>query len=130
MTIGEMPLFAMLKTRMKWQSQRQNILAENVANSDLPGYKARDLTELKFDVPTSLGPQVTNANHISTGSSGQADLFSRNSPIFEITPSGNSVSLEDEMIKVGQNQQDYAAAATLYQKSIDVLRTAIGKRTG
>jgi flagellar basal-body rod protein FlgB len=130
MPIGEMPLFAMLRTRMKWHSERQNLLAENVANADVPDYKAKDLSELKFDVPTSLGPQITNAHHIGAGGMGQPDLFTRNSPIFEITPQGNSVSLEDEMIKIGQNQQDYQAAATLYQRSLDILRTAMGRRTG
>jgi flagellar basal-body rod protein FlgB len=129
MPIGEMPLFAMLRTRMKWHSERQGLLAENVANADVPDYKARDLAELKFDVPTSLGPQITDPRHIGPGSASQPDLFARNSPIYEVTPGGNSVSLEDEMIKIGQNQQDYQAAATLYQRSLDILRTAMGRRT-
>ena len=130
MSIGEMPLFTMLRTKMKWHSERQNVLAENVANADVPNFRAKDLAELKFDVPTSLGPQITNTRHIGLGSAHQPDLFTRNSPIYEITPQGNSVSLEDEMIKVGENQQDYQAAATLYQRSLDILRTAMGRRTG
>ncbi len=128
MPVGEMPLFAMLRTRMKWHTKRQDILAENVANADVPNYRAKDLAELKFDVPTSLGPQRTNPLHISASGNSQPDLFARNAPIFEITPEGNSVSLEDEMIKIGQNQQDYQAAATLYQRSLDVLRLAVSRR--
>jgi flagellar basal-body rod protein FlgB len=130
MPVGEMPLFAMLRTKMKWHSERQNILAENVANADMPRYAAKDLAELKFEVPVSLGPQRTNPLHMAGSGPSQPDLFSINSRAFEVTPQGNSVSLEDEMIKVGQNQQDFQAVATLYQKSIDILRTAMGRRTG
>jgi flagellar basal-body rod protein FlgB len=38
------------------------------------------------------------------------------------------VVLEDEMMKVAANQMDYQAAATLYQRSIGLLKTAVGKR--
>ena len=47
---------------------------------------------------------------------------------FETTPSGNGVNLEDEMMKVAQNNQDYQLAATLYQKSLGLMKTAIGRR--
>ena len=43
-------------------------------------------------------------------------------------PSGNSVSLEDEMIKIADTQADYQAVATLYSKSLSLLKIAIGKR--
>lgn len=130
MPTGDIPLFSMLKARMKWHNQRQNVLAENVANADVPNYKSRDLKELKFDVPVSLGPQRTNVNHIGfSGNGTQPDLFTRQSSIFETTPAGNSVSLEDEMLKLGQNQQDYQAAATLYQKSLKMLSIATGRRS-
>ena len=52
----------------------------------------------------------------------------RNARRFETTPSGNAVNLEDEMLKAAQNQSDYALAASLYQKSLQMLRTAVGKR--
>lgn len=130
MPMSDMPLFTMLRTKMKWHSERQNVLAENVANADMPGYRAQELSELKFDVPVSLGPQRTSLSHLGAGGIGsQPDLFRRDTMAFEITPQGNSVSLEDEMIKIGENQQDYQAAATLYQRSLDILRTALGKRT-
>jgi flagellar basal-body rod protein FlgB len=42
-------------------------------------------------------------------------------------PSGNAVSLEDEMLKAGDNQAAYQLAASLYQKSLLTLRIAVGK---
>ena len=48
---------------------------------------------------------------------------------FEITPEGNGVTLEDEMMKVTTNLMDYQAATSLYQKSIKILRTAMGRQS-
>jgi flagellar basal-body rod protein FlgB len=47
---------------------------------------------------------------------------------FEITPEGNGVTLEDEMMKVTTNMMDYQAATSLYQKSISIIRLALGKQ--
>ena len=47
---------------------------------------------------------------------------------FEIRPTGNAVSLEDEMMKVAANQMDYQAATSLYSRSLGLIKTAIGKR--
>ncbi len=46
---------------------------------------------------------------------------------FERTPSGNAVNLEDEMMKTAQNAQDYQLAASLYQKSLALMKIAIGR---
>ena len=46
----------------------------------------------------------------------------------ETRPTGNAVSLDDEMLKVAQNQMDYQAATSLYTRSLGLLKTAMGKR--
>jgi flagellar basal-body rod protein FlgB len=46
---------------------------------------------------------------------------------FETRPAGNAVTLEDEMQKVAANQMDYAAATSLYSKSLHLLKMAVGK---
>jgi flagellar basal-body rod protein FlgB len=45
-----------------------------------------------------------------------------------VRPSGNAVDLTDEMMKLAANQMDYQAATTLYSKSLNLLKTALGKR--
>jgi flagellar basal-body rod protein FlgB len=127
-SVGGLPLFDMLRTRMRWHNQRQAVLAENVANADTPGFRGRDLRPLAFE-PGTTGPRVTDARHIATMGAAGADMTARRAQSFETTPRGNSVVLEDEMIKVGQNAQDYQAAASLYQRGIGMLRTAIGRRS-
>ena len=46
---------------------------------------------------------------------------------FQTRPAGNAVSLEDQMLQVSANQMDYAAATSLYSRSLRLLKMAVGK---
>jgi len=134
MSINDLPVLSALRTKMEWHQERQRILSENVANSDTPNFKPRDLVEPKFDragAPAgtmgALPMMRTSASHIAP-SGGGADSFDQNKRAgFETRPAGNAVNLEDEMLKASANQMDYAAVTSLYSKSIHLLKTAIGK---
>ena len=64
---------------------------------------------------------------LSSGLPGAAQPRPGKRPDVETRPAGNSVNLEDEMMKVSANQMDYAAVTSLYSKSLHLLKTAIGK---
>jgi len=49
MDLNEIPLFRALGQRMSWLTRRQEVLAQNIANADTPGYVPRDLDPLDFD---------------------------------------------------------------------------------
>lgn len=127
MAIGGLPLFDALKQRMSWHHARQKVLAENVANSDTPGFRPMDVkTPSSGGSGGGLQLARTSAGHVAVGgATGGADSMKQRR--FETTPSGNGVNLEDEMMKVAQNNQDYQMAATLYQKSLGLMKTAIGR---
>jgi flagellar basal-body rod protein FlgB len=132
--IGDIPLLAAIKGRMQYHQSRQKLLAENVANADSPGYKPRDLKPFdaalaaqRADVTGSTGPVRTDPRHIGAGGSG-GGIGSKRSNVFETTGSGNSVNLEDEMMRMAQNNSDYQMATTLYGKSLSYLKIALGKR--
>lgn len=135
MTIAQMPLLAALADKMRWHQARQTILAENVANADTPGFRPSDLKAYSFEEhlkAADLGQvatMATDANHfsISSGSS-SAGFEASSSRDFEVTPSGNAVSLEDEMMKVSANQMDYQAITALYTRSLRLIRTALGRQ--
>jgi len=133
--LSDIPVFSVLKARMHWHQARQKVLAENVANADSPGYRRRDLQSFDAMVGgvtrTSLGGGVamqrTTPMHLASfDQTGGYD--ERKGRGFETTPSGNSVSLEDEMMKIADNQGQYQLATTLYAKSLSYLRTALGRR--
>ena len=132
MSISDIPGMAVLRTRMQWHQERQRVLAENVANSDTPNFKPRDLVEPKFDsagTPGSMGSLAmmrTTGNHIAP--SGGVESFEQNGKVgFETRPAGNAVNLEDEMLKSADNQMDYAAVTSLYSSRLHLLKVAIGK---
>jgi flagellar basal-body rod protein FlgB len=134
MAISDLPTLSILRTKMQWHEERQRVLAENVSNSNTPNFKPRDLVEPKFEVgsgkidggATTLAMARTSTSHIAA--EGADPSFDQNSHAGFLTrPAGNSVSLEDEMLKVSSNQMDYAAVTSLYSKSLQLLKTAIGK---
>jgi flagellar basal-body rod protein FlgB len=130
MPISDIPIFSMLKARMQWHQERQHVLSENVSNSDMPNYRPRDLTELKFEtsIPPALPPLTlarTDSGHIEGAVS--ASQFPENQRVgYDIRPAGNAVNLEDEMMKVASNQMDYQAATALYTRSLGLIKIALG----
>lgn len=132
MAITDLPLFSMLRTRMHWHQERQRLLSENVANSDTPNFRPRDLAPLQFDRSApklaSIGLERTETGHIASSNGGSSRFQISQFGGYEVRPAGNGVNLEDEMIKVAANQMDYQAATTLYTRSLGLIKTAIGKR--
>ncbi len=141
MELGDIPLFAMLKSRLGYLSDRQRVIAENVANANTPGYKARDLKAFSFQahvqaasgavVATPAGVMaVTQPGHMQpkgVGSSGAKAVKAADS---EVTLDGNGVVLEDEMVKLTQARMDYDAAIGFYQQSLSMLKMAVRKPGG
>lgn len=141
--IHDLSTFAALKQRMRFLQSRQKVLAENVANADTPGYKPKDIAQIGID-PASRGADATrrmavahynqaaglmttSAMHINPAANG-AGTVDRGAS-YETRPSANAVTLEDEMLKVSQNQIDFQTAANLYQRGLATLKTAIGRRS-
>jgi flagellar basal-body rod protein FlgB len=131
MDLPDVPLLSMLRERMNWLHQRQDVLSENVANADTPGYVARDLKPLDFEQAlsnTTNGATLvtTNARHIALTPSHMSTFEDHEAPDQESTPNGNSVALEAEMVKVSDTQAQFQAAANIYAKAMTLMKTAIG----
>ena len=133
MNIADVPLLGMLRERMSWLNARQDILSQNVANADSPGYLAQDLKAPDFaemvkragGESNSSGLTVTDPHHIALSNT-QTGYAGTDSPDTEASSTGNTVSLEQEMIKVADTQAQYQAATNLYSKALSMMRTAIG----
>jgi len=132
MPISDISSLSALRTRMHWAQERQRLLAENVANADTPGFRPRDLAPLSQSADAApsamLAMATTNPAHVSGSDGAHAAFALSRGQKFETRPTGNAVNLQDEMVKVAANQMDYQAAASLYSRSLALLKTAIGKR--
>jgi flagellar basal-body rod protein FlgB len=130
----KLQLLTALTEKMRWHQTRQTLLAENVANAETPGYRGKDLKA--FSIEDRMSPMsaatmstaATQPGHFSVSAGGTGGFDSRDLNSFEITPEGNGITLEDEMIKVSANQVDYQTITALYTRSLKLIRTALGKQ--
>ena len=134
MDVGQIPLFQLLTGRMSWLSSRQSVLAENVANGDTPNYVARDMTPVDFgellkQKRPAYAAMTTDVRHIAIRSSLSSPFPQQDATGEGGSPSGNVVSLEQEMIKLSDTQIQYQTATNLYQKAVNMFRTALGGRS-
>ena len=137
MAINDLPILSALRTKMQWHQERQRVLAENISNSNTPNFRPRDLVEPKFD---TKGATVGGGHGVAGDDAHLVQPYRRRPAAdkafsddggksgFLTRPAGNAVNLEDQMLKVSANQMDYAAATSLYSRSLGLLKTAIGKR--
>jgi flagellar basal-body rod protein FlgB len=106
---------------------RLGVIAQNVANADTPGYKARDLPDFGETYAATSGQQMraTRAGHFgqTSGDAPQDAVFSGGSA----SPNGNSVSLELEMVKSVEARQSHDMALAIYRATSDVIRASLGK---
>lgn len=134
MDFADTPLVSMLKRQMGWLSQRQSVLSQNVANADTPDYTPSDLKPIDFEkelrtsaAPVGNGLAMTRTNPMHMDMRRQSTIGQIKVRDKETDPTGNSVSLEEEMIKVADTQAKYQAASNLYAKTLTMMKTALGK---
>lgn len=107
-------LFGLASQQRSWLSARQALVAQNVANANTPGFQALDLAPFTKTLEASgLQLASTNGLHLSTTASGEAQTVQKPAETWETTHSGNSVSLELEMIKAGDIHTAYSLNASI-----------------
>ncbi|MGB9152306.1 MAG: flagellar basal body rod protein FlgB [Alphaproteobacteria bacterium] len=119
-------LFDLLQQKMSYLNQKQGVLAENVANADTPGYKQLELKPFAAALQqASIGMTVTDPRHIVPASMAGVNAKSFASKGTEVSPTGNSVDIEDQMMEVSKTAMDYQSATSMYHKMIGLLKIAI-----
>ncbi|MFB2532788.1 FlgB family protein [Paracoccus sp. p4-l81] len=120
-------LFNMSQAMARHAAARQDVAAQNTANADTPGYLARDLADFADSYQGAGGAlRQTRPGHLGT-SPGQVDLtaqVTRNA----MSPNGNAVSLEDEMVKSVAARREHDLALAIYKSSLGILRSSLGRR--
>ena len=134
MDVNEPALNIMMKGHMKYMTNRQTVLAQNIANIDTPGYKARELEKLDFkkmvDNQTSrLGMNLTSPLHIAGTLPDMGDFKSiKDRDTFETRPTQNNVVLEDQMGKISDTNAQFQLSSTMLKKFTSLYRTAAGNK--
>lgn len=137
MDLKSISLFSSLGQKMNWLTERQKVLAQNIANANTPGYIPKDLKKISFkahldqnNVSGGLRMQTTDARHMTAagGTKTNYEVKVEDAKFSMTSPDGNAVNLEDELIKMAETQMEYSTAINLYRKHVSMLKTAIGKR--
>ena len=136
MTIENIGLFQGLSAKMRYLNQRQTVISQNIANADTPNYKPQDLKPIDFGAvlesaqgkTKSVRLGGTDSEHFSARGKVLDDFSAKKqSHAYEVSPSGNAVILEEQMMKAAQTTMDYTMTSNLYMKNMNMLRTAIGQ---
>jgi flagellar basal-body rod protein FlgB len=131
------PILAGIRERMQNLSERQRVVATNIANSETPGYKARDVSEPDFAALVGgsgmvAKPRVQLTERMKSLGAiqpvGTGVILDKD--ISETKPDGNNVTLEDQLLKMGEIQADFTAMTSLYRKQMSMLKTAVSGRGG
>ena len=109
---------------------RQKVIAENVAHADTPGYQARDIADFASILGSdpAFCARMTRTGHIPFGADPHGFEPRAVSAFGAETPNGNSVSLEDQMVRAAEVRQEQDLALGVYSKALEVLRAAVSKR--
>lgn len=132
------PLFGVMRTKLGYLSERQSVLAKNVANADTPGYRAQDIKEPNFkEIARGMQPgqslpmHLTNKMHMTGGAKSLSIFEAEKRPTtYELNPNGNNVVIEEEMMRVAENQSEYQKTLSVYRKTVDLFKIALGKQGG
>ncbi|WP_245624152.1 flagellar basal body protein [Jannaschia donghaensis] len=104
-------------------ANRQGVIAANVANADTPGFRARDMAAFSPDDGFQL--RRTDARHMA-GQAGRAETFALKQAMAD--PNGNTVDLEDQVLRGIEASRAHNRAITVYRNNLDILRAALGRR--
>lgn len=101
-------LFDLASTQQNWLATRQAVVAQNIANANTPGYVAKEVAPFKavYD-QTQLELVSTSPGHMALDPLSADDATKDTSP-WEVVPSGNSVSMEREMLKANDVSREYS----------------------
>ncbi|MBI3419587.1 MAG: flagellar basal body rod protein FlgB [Proteobacteria bacterium] len=134
-------LFDLLTRKMAYLTQKQGVIADNIANANTPNFKPKDLVSFESVLQQQTGGAsgasggiqmvTTNAMHLGGTHGGNASFkTTTQKDVYEVKPSGNAVSLEQQMINLSQTNTDYTMVTSLYHKAMGLIKTAIGRATG
>jgi flagellar basal-body rod protein FlgB len=107
--MSEIQLMNLAVQKADWLSVRQSILAQNVANANTPSYRAKDIVPFEsFLDSAQLAMATSNERHINVSASELESPRVEQDQQGETTHSGNNVSLENELLKLGETNSQFA----------------------
>ncbi|MDD4556546.1 MAG: flagellar basal body protein [Alphaproteobacteria bacterium] len=132
MDLNNLAFFNIANQEMKYLTERQKVLAENIANANTPDYIAKDLVKPTFtdELKSTVAMTVTNEKHMALPKSrGTSNVYTP-TPVNALTIDGNGVVLEDQLNEASKTKGDYNRVITIYNNYKNMLKVAGSKVSG
>jgi flagellar basal-body rod protein FlgB len=137
MTIENISLFQAMNAKMSYLAERQKVISQNVANADTPGYMSQDLRKVDFSKLVAniskdkmhVAMEESNPAHMAAPDQSPNPKMATSKSPYEVKPDGNSVVLEEQMVKSSDVQMNYTLMLNLYRDAADMIKTSIGKKS-
>lgn len=135
MMLDGVGLFRGIMAKMNWLDQNQQVIAQNVANSDTPGFRPKSLKEADF--ASYLGESLqrgtapvkmaaTNEEHFGSVKRTYGDPgMGKQKTIYEASPDDNGVVIEEQLFKANQNSMQYQIVSDLYRRGVGMYRAVL-----
>lgn len=121
-----------LAAATKFREMRQELITSNIANKDVPGYKAKRLgfeeaLARALDVDGNMAMKVEDGKHFNVGNGGFNNLRPEtyDDPNGVVSENGNTVDVQDEMALMAENKIMYDALVQLMNKKLGLMKYTI-----
>ena len=110
----------MLSAILDFRSERNKVIASNIANIDTPGYKTKELIFKK-----QLADLVSNGREISMSKTDKRHLSESSEKKFEVIKSERPVKIDNEMEKLAENTLMYNLTVELMARKFKELDSVL-----
>ncbi|MCT2539781.1 FlgB family protein [Sedimentimonas flavescens] len=119
-------IMQMAQSMARHAALRQTAVTQNIANADTPGYRARDAASFAqtYEADDAMALRQSRAGHMGAEVSASAKLLVQDGTP---SPNGNSVSLEEEMVRAVDIRREHDLALSIYKSSLGILRSSLGR---
>ena len=131
-TEGEAPVFqdlTVFRTAMamvRHAGHQQAISAQNIANSDTPGYRALTMKSFAETIkPAQSGARATRVGHLHGNQSDATYQVGERRKAQD--PNGNTVALELELLQAVNADRQSNRALSIYRSNLTILRASLGR---
>lgn len=119
-------LLSLASRKSSWLAARQATVASNISNANTPGYKAKDLAAFSEVLnSTQLTLASTNAGHLTPDGTNAVGEAKPSSDAWDVTETGNSVGVEEELLKAGEINRDYSLTTNIVKSFHAMLMSVV-----
>ncbi|MFC9596840.1 flagellar basal body rod protein FlgB [Peribacillus butanolivorans] len=120
--------FQSLENALNYSNTKQKVISQNIANSDTPNYKAKDVSKrqsFQAELESSIQSYRTDERHLSFKSEGGESSSIVTQRNVQYNNNGNSVDIDKEMTDLAANQIYYNAVSDRLSGKFKSLETVI-----